>query len=284
MPASEPPHTSADAARGDERARRLEAWDHRARPWIVLAALLPIIASVTAGPREGILIIVDFAGWAVFLADLIVHLRNKPHYLRSGLGMFDLSVVVITFPWYIIPGLESTDILLLARVARVARLFFAGAHMGPFRRLIERLGRAALYASLLVIVCTLVLEQVEHHTNGFDDLGDSLWFSIVTLTTVGYGDIVPQTSAGRLVAVALMLGGLSVLGALAGSLGAFLRVQDTGEQTQPEHEGTSPAGAAELAELRTELAEVNSRLAALQAHLGVPEQPPPPASDRPHPP
>ena len=110
----------------------------------MLAALLPIIASMTAGRREGVLLVIDFAGWGVFLVDLLVHVRHSRGYLRRGIGMFDLSIVVVTFPWYIIPGFENTDIVLLARLARVARLFMAGTRVGPFRSLVERLGRAAL--------------------------------------------------------------------------------------------------------------------------------------------
>ena len=261
----------------------LQRWDHRARPAIVLAALLPIIASMTAGRRDGVLLVIDFAGWGVFLVDLLVHVRHSRGYLRRGIGMFDLSIVVVTFPWYIIPGFENTDIVLLARLARVARLFMAGTRVGPFRSLVERLGRAALYAGVLVAVCALVLEEVEHHANGFDDYGDSIWFSIVTLTTVGYGDIVPSSPAGRFVAIVLMIGGVALLGALAGSLGAFLRVQDmSGGDEQPvgATEDATPPPRRSSAALRAELAEVNRRLSTLQAHLGIADDPSRSSGDR----
>jgi len=277
-----PGGTSSDddrATRDEEHARIVEHWEQRAGIWIVLAALLPIIGSVTTGQHDGVLLAIDFAAWFVFVADLYVHVRYTRRYLRRGVGIFDLTVVVITFPWYVIPGFESTDVVLLARLARVVRLFIAGAHLGPFRRLAERLGQAAGYAAMLVVVCALVLEQVEQHKDGFDDFGSSLWFSIVTLTTVGYGDIVPSTTAGRLVAVVLMLGGLALLGTLAGSLGAFLRVQDTGGSSTAPPSATSPdapsdlTAESDLAALRAEVAEANRRLAALQAHLGVADVP-----------
>jgi hypothetical protein len=69
-----------------------------------------------------------------------------------------------------------------------------------------------------------------------------------------------------------MLGGIALLGALAGTLGAFLRVQDTGGGEQASIDpgaDASPVAATELAALRTELAEVNRRLSTLQAHLGI---------------
>lgn len=253
-----------------EAAQRLDTWERRSRPAIILAALIPIIATI-AERREGVLIVIDFVAWFVFLADLIVHIRLTRRYLKRGIGMFDLGVVIATFPWYVIPGLENADILLLARIARVARLFLAGTHLGPLRRLIERLGRAFLYGAILLVVCAIVVQQVEDGKHGFADIWDSLWWAVVTITTVGYGDLVPETAAGRVVAVILMFGGLALLGALAGSLAAFLRIQDTGGE-QPGDEPATPADVAtELASLRGEVTELNRRLAALQTaaeHLG----------------
>ncbi len=261
-----------------EAAERLQRWDTRSRPFIVLAALIPIVATVTAR-RHGVLLTIDFLAWFVFLADLVVHIRLTRKYLRRGIGMFDLGVVIATFPWYIIPGLENTDILLLARIARVARLLLAGTHLGPLRRLFERLGRAFLYAAILLVVCSIVVQEVEHEKHGFENIWDSLWWGVVTITTVGYGDLVPETAPGRAVAVVLMLGGLAFLGALAGSLAAFLRIQDTGAAPAEDDEPAPTDGiAAELASVREQVAELNRRLGALQTATEriAGREPPPP--------
>jgi hypothetical protein len=80
------------------------------------------------------------------------------------------------------------------------------------------------------------------------------------------------------VAIVLMIGGIALLGALAGSLGAFLRVQDTvsdGEEPATRADDARVVTASELTALRAELAEVNRRLVALQTHLGIPDEPPP---------
>jgi len=74
----------------------------------------------------------------------------------------------------------------------------------------------------------------EHPVNPeFATFGDSLWWAIVTLTTVGYGDIVPETTAGRIAAVMIMLTGVAVLGLLAGSLASFFRLQPGGSTADP---------------------------------------------------
>ena len=72
---------------------------------------------------------------------------------------------------------------------------------------------------------SLVAYYAEHPANpGFATVGDALWWGIVTLTTVGYGDIVPETPAGRFAAVTIMITGVAVLGLLAGSLASFFRL------------------------------------------------------------
>ena len=93
-------------------------------------------------------------------------------------------------------------------------------------RFAQRLGKTAAVAAAVTFTCALIVYNVESPADGFKTLGDSLWWAIVTVTTVGYGDLVPQTTAGRITAAFLMLSGLAFLGALAGSLAALLGVSD----------------------------------------------------------
>jgi voltage-gated potassium channel len=80
-------------------------------------------------------------------------------------------------------------------------------------------------ASGVVVLGSLVAYHAEHPTNpGFATIGDAFWWGIVTLTTVGYGDVVPTTTTGRWAAVTIMITGIAVLGLLAGSLASFFRL------------------------------------------------------------
>jgi Ion channel len=112
----------------------------------------------------------------------------------------------------------------------------------------------------LVVTGSFVAYHAEHASNPeFATVGDALWWGIVTLTTVGYGDIVPKTEAGRWARVA-------TLGLLAGSLASFFR---------PEDDRPSPASATTLSESRgpalqaltTEVSALRRQVEVLSARL-----------------
>jgi len=129
----------------------------------------------------------------------------------------------------------------------------------------------------VVVLGSLVAYHAEHPTNpGFATIGDALWWGIVTLTTVGYGDIVPKTTTGRWAAVVIMLTGIAVLGLLAGSLASFFRLDNgtpSGEPPTGEPPAAEPAGTATLPHdaalqaLTTEVSALRQQVEALTARL-----------------
>jgi voltage-gated potassium channel len=235
---------------------RLQEWNRRIGPVIIVAAILPIAVSLTEVHRDHPAVWLDLVSWLVFVVDYVVHLRLRPRFARSKGGIFDLAVVLLSAPWYLIPGLSGTRILGLARLARLGRVFVVSKQGKKVAELGRRLGQAALYSGALILVCAIVVEAVEPESAGYHRLGDALWWAVVTFTTVGYGDLYPTTGAGRFVAILLMLGGVALIGSLAASLGSFLNKGDNGQEELAEVEAVQQELLAEVRALRAEIAEM----------------------------
>jgi voltage-gated potassium channel len=200
---------------------------------IIVSAILPLVVVPQSSGWVGI--VVGITTWLVFLVDYVVHARHLERYRHSALGRFDLVVVIATAPWFLLPGGQAGRFVVLLRLARLARI--AVASRGA-RRLFDRLGRVAAVAGGVVLFGSLVAYYAEHPTNPeFATVGDALWWGIVTLTTVGYGDIVPKTTTGRWAGVTIMVTGIAVLGLLSGSLASFFRLDDTPSSPGPQTEG-----------------------------------------------
>lgn len=161
-------------------------------------------------------------GFCVYFLVLFVRrfreAENKRHYMLPG-GIFDLLSAV--------PAIESLRFARIFRVIRIYRLLLAAVSL---RRLFRESPREATYsiaggtiACALVVLTILVLAFESRHPEAtITTAGDALWWSVVTMSTVGYGDLYPVTTGGRICAVLLMFVGIGVFGVIAGGFADFM--------------------------------------------------------------
>lgn len=210
-------------------AERLRRWNRGFNPIVFIAAILGL-APIAVGddPTVGPGAAVALSAWSVFALDFGVRWRLHHRFLHTWKGRTYLAIVVITFPIYLlIPRLEETDLLALCRLGWISILAISGFEsVRDARLLIRRLGVAGVSVATAVVMASLLIRRAEAADDGFDTLGESLWWSIVTVTTVGYGDRVPTTGSGRVIAAVLMLCGLAILGVVAATLAAHFGLDD----------------------------------------------------------
>jgi len=242
-------------------------------PVIVVAALVPIVVAFAPRTRDDPFVVVNIVAWLVFVVDLVVHIRWRKGYLKTGIGRFDLGIVLLTFPWYLLPSMsDNIAVLSIARLGRLARLVMAGGMTNMVRRLTERIGKAGLYSLVLILLCSEVVYRVEPPSSGFDTQGAAIWWGFVTFTTVGYGDLVPVTPQGRVVSVVLMLGGVALIGLLAGSLAEFLSESDESDEELDQIDDRDLTDSERSRVLLDEVRELRAELAELRTAL-VPAEP-----------
>jgi voltage-gated potassium channel len=113
------------------------------------------------------------------------------------------------------------------------------------------------YGTVIVVMAALAVLDVEQNvaSSPIHTFGQALWWACVTITTVGYGDIVPITLTGRLIAVALMLGGIGIIATVAAALSSWL-VQNVGAREARQENVTRQ----HIEELRRDIAELKELL------------------------
>lgn len=244
------------------------AWNRRILPALLIAALAPLVVDYALGNLPfAVVLVVDLASWLVFLVDLLVRRRLIPGFLRSPWGLFILAIVVITFPAYLLFG-NFGRLVVLARMALVVRLVLLAAHMPALRRLMARLNTLVLVTTGVMLLCSWIAYRSDGPSDNFDNFGDALWWGIVTMTTTGYGDIVPDTTEGRLAGAVLMLAGLILLGTLAASVASYFTAGDQalGAAAASSNDGDT----SDMAAVRQELAELRRMLSEQQGAADTP--------------
>lgn len=216
--------------------RRQEALERFERttdlPLLVLAlAMIPLLLAPRLfdlrGTGADAVVAVEWFIWAVFAVDYVVRLILTTDRWRFVRGHWlDLIIIVLPFlrPLRLV---RSARVLRLLRLARLGAFLGRAAYQG--RRLLVGHGlHYALIVTMLVMVAAAALvHAIEAGSGGtIRTFGDALWWAVATVTTVGYGDAVPGTAAGRGIAAALMVAGIALFGVLTANIAAFFLEHD----------------------------------------------------------
>lgn len=196
----------------------------------VAFVLVGVVSDEAAPAQAERLDLIDYALTAVFFAEFTIRLWVAPvrsRYLRSH--WVDALALI--------PTVRGVRLLRLLRLLRLIRTF-AGLFrvLSGFERMARHRNLAFLFLAwgAVMVVCSSGLYLAENGVNDqIQSPADALWWGIVTLTTVGYGDIYPKTAEGRIAAGVLMVLGITLFAGITATITSFLLAPPTEGEMSP---------------------------------------------------
>jgi voltage-gated potassium channel len=188
------------------------------------------------------LYLIEWGFTIIFTVEYLIRIyvvRVKRIYLFSFYGIIDFLAILPTYLNLLMPGMHYLLMVRLIRVLRIFRILKVVKYINEASYL-----RYALIASrrkiavflfvvlVLVVISGSLMYVVEGESNGFTSIPKSIYWAIVTLTTVGYGDISPQTPLGQMISIVIMLMGYSIIAVPTGIVTVELNRVKTISNTQ----------------------------------------------------
>ena len=177
-----------------------------------------------------IIVMLEWGFTVIFTIEYLLRLycSAKPlSYAKSFYGVVDLLSVLPTYLALLFPGANFTMVIRILRLFRIFRVLKLLRYLSEGNLLLRAMlqsGRKVFIfffsVSLIVVVLSAVMYVVEGPENGFTSIPKSIYWTIVTITTVGYGDITPGTPLGQAIAAFTMLLGYSIIAIPTGILTA----------------------------------------------------------------
>ena len=154
-------------------------------------------------------------------------------YALSFYGIVDFLSIIPTYLSIFVPGTQYLLVIRSLRVLRIFRIFKLAQYIGEARQLTRALHSSRrkimiFYLTVIhiVVIVGAMMYLIEGRESGFTSIPRSIYWAIVTITTVGYGDIAPQTNVGQAVAAFLMITGYAILAVPTGIVTAEWAMQD----------------------------------------------------------
>ena len=241
---------------------------------VMVAMILPLSDETLT-----VLSVYDNLICVIFLIDFFLNLRGaskKSDYFIGQRGWLDLIGSIPSFGVLRLGGLLR--LARLSRLARITRLLRGDQKKALVKDILDNRSQYAVFITLFLTILVLTVASVlvlqfeskapdANITTG----GDALWYAIVTITTVGYGDFYPVTAAGRVTAMFIMFAGVGIIGALASILASLL-VGGSSSAEEEETPAATPATAATAALAAAPALSVQEELKAVKEEMAVMRQ------------
>lgn len=186
----------------------------------VIVVMLESVASIKAEYGQ-FLFLAEWTFTILFSVEYILRLYSighPIHYAKSFYGIIDLVSILPTYLSLIFPGGQYFVVIRLLRMLRVFRILKFVQYLGAANQLAAamRASKRKIFIFLFTVMIIVVIVGsamyvIEGEQNGFTSIPRSIYWAIVTLTTVGYGDISPQTPIGQTLASIIMILGYGII-------------------------------------------------------------------------
>lgn len=216
---------------------------------IIISSLVVVFESVKSINQNyyNILKIFEWIVTIIFTVEYflrIIIVRKPIKYIVSFLGIIDLLSFLPTYLSLIIPGSHILLIVRLLRLVRIFRILKLTNYVSQAKYISDALKSSKskiivflFTVTILVVIIGTLIYAIEGEENGFNDIPTGIYWAVVTLTTVGYGDISPQTELGRALAVLVMILGYSIIAVPTGIVTAEIshkKISKISNQVCPE--------------------------------------------------
>lgn len=207
--------------------------------YTILASILLVMLESVPSINEEYHDFFDISEWIItvlFTIEYIlriISIKKPKHYIFSYYGMIDLLATIPKYLSLIIGGAHALIILRSLRLLRVFRVLKITRYLGASNRLLAALkasrAKITVFVFAVVILC-LILGSIMYlveagEDSGFVSIPRSVYWTIVTLTTVGYGDIAPVTTLGQFIASIIMIMGYGIIAVPTGIVSAEYTAQ-----------------------------------------------------------
>lgn len=212
---------------------------------VILASVIIVLLESVPSYRQKYADILKISEWsitAIFTIEYILRVlivRKPIRYIFSFYGIIDLLSVIPTYISLIITGSQSLVVIRILRLLRVFRILKLTRYSHAGRYILfaiwdsrAKISVFVVFVLIIVIIMGTIIYLIEGEANGFTSIPVSIYWAIVTLTTVGYGDISPQTPTGQFLASLLMIMGYAIIAVPTGIITARIIHPTMSKNTQ----------------------------------------------------